>query len=116
MKLVAYPLAAFLVFFGIMFVVAGASGTGNVLTIVVGVILLAAGVAFLWLALMKPKPSETTLVQKIDLSGEVKIEQMKCRSCGGILNKDSISVRAGGIFINCPYCGSAYQLEEDPKW
>ena len=47
---------------------------------------------------MKPKPSETTLVQKIDLSGDVNIEQMKCRSCGGILNKDSISVRAGGIY------------------
>ena len=99
-----------------MFVVAGAGGRGNVLTIVVGVILIVAAIAFLWLALMKPKPSETTLVQKIDLSGDVNIEQMKCRSCGGILNKDSISVRAGGIFINCPYCGSAYQLEEAPKW
>jgi Zn finger protein HypA/HybF involved in hydrogenase expression len=116
MKLFAYPLAAFLTFFGIMFVVAGAGGSGNVLTIVVGVILIIAAIAFLWLALMKPKPSETTLVQKIDLSGDVNIEQMKCRSCGGILNKDSISVRAGGIFINCPYCGSAYQLEEAPKW
>ena len=116
MKLIAYPLAAFLTFFGIMFVVAGASGSGNIYTIIVGAILIAAAVAFLWLALMKPKPSETTLVQKIDLSGKVNIEQMKCRSCGGILNKDSISVRAGGIFINCPYCGSAYQLEEAPKW
>jgi Zn finger protein HypA/HybF involved in hydrogenase expression len=116
MKLIAYPLAAFLTFFGIMFVVAGASGSGNILTIVVGVILLVSAIAFLWLAMMKPKPIETTLVQKIDLSGDVNIEQMKCRSCGGILNKDSISVRAGGIFINCPYCGSAYQLEEAPKW
>jgi hypothetical protein len=113
MKLIAYPLAAFLTFFGIMFVM---GARGNIMTIVVGVVLLAAAVAFLWLALMKPKPIETTLIQKIDVSGDVNLEQMKCRSCGGILNKDSVSVRAGGIFINCPYCGSAYQIEEAPKW
>jgi Zn finger protein HypA/HybF involved in hydrogenase expression len=113
MKLIAYPLAAALAFLGIVFVV---GAQGQFMRIVVGVVLLAAAGALVLLALLKPKPIETTLVQKIDLSGDVNIEQMKCRSCGGILNKDSISVRAGGIFINCPYCGSAYQLEEAPKW
>jgi Zn finger protein HypA/HybF involved in hydrogenase expression len=98
---------------GIVFVV---GAQGQFMRIVVGVVLMAAAGALVLLALLKPKPIETTLVQKIDLSGDVNIEQMKCRSCGGILNKDSISVRAGGIFINCPYCGSAYQLEEAPKW
>jgi Zn finger protein HypA/HybF involved in hydrogenase expression len=113
MKLIAYPLAAVLAALGIVFVV-GAQGLP--LRIVVGVILMAAAAVLVLLALLKPRPIENTLVQKIDLSGDVNIEQMKCRSCGGILNKDSISVRAGGIFINCPYCGSAYQLEEAPKW
>ncbi|MGD0653360.1 MAG: hypothetical protein ABSA16_03370 [Thermoguttaceae bacterium] len=113
MKLIAYPLAAALAFLGIVFVV---GAQGQFMRIVVGVVLMAAAGALVLLALLKPKPIETTLVQKIDLSGDVNIEQMKCRSCGGILNKDSISVRAGGIFINCPYCGSAYQLEEAPKW
>jgi hypothetical protein len=113
MKLIAYPLAAVLGALGLMFVV---GAQGQPMRIVVGVVLMAAAIAFLWLAMMKPKPIETTLVQKIDLSGDISIEQMKCRSCGGLLNKDSISVRAGGIFINCPYCGSAYQLEEAPKW
>jgi hypothetical protein len=113
MKLVAYPLAAVLTFFGVMFV---AGARGNIMSIVVGAVLILAAVAFLWLALMKPKPVETTFIQKVDLSGDVNLEQMKCKSCGGILNKDSVSVRAGGIYINCPYCGSAYQLEEAPKW
>ena len=113
MKLIADPLAAVLAALGIVFVV-GAQGLP--LRIVVGVILMAAAAVLVLLALLKPRPIENTLVQKIDLSGDVNIEQMKCRSCGGILNKDSISVRAGGIFINCPYCGSAYQLEEAPKW
>jgi hypothetical protein len=113
MKLVAYPLAAVLAFLGLVFVV---GAQGQPLRIVVGVVLLAAAAVLILLALLKPKPVETTLIQKIDLSGDVNLEQMKCRSCGGILNKDSIGVRAGGIFINCPYCGSAYQLEEAPKW
>jgi hypothetical protein len=113
MQLIAYPLAAALAFFGVMFV---AGSRGNPYSIVVGVILMAAAAVLVLLALLKPKPVETTLIQKVDVSGDVNLEQMKCRSCGGILNKDSISVRAGGIFINCPYCGSAYQLEEAPKW
>jgi hypothetical protein len=113
MKLVAYPLAAALAFLGIMFVV---GAQGQPLRIVVGVILMAAAAALVVIALLKPKPVETTLIQKIDLSGDVSIEQMKCRSCGGILDKNSISVRAGGIYVSCPYCGSAYQLEEAPKW
>ncbi|MBN2577369.1 MAG: hypothetical protein JXB10_00065 [Pirellulales bacterium] len=84
--------------------------------LVVGVVLMTAAVAFLWLALQKPRPVEHTVVQKIDLSGDVSIEQMKCRSCGGALSKESISVRAGAIYVNCPFCGSAYQIEEAPKW
>jgi hypothetical protein len=113
MKLVVYPLAALLGTVGIVLIL---GNQGFIIRIIEGVILLATAGALIWLALMKPKPSETTIVQKIDLSGDVNLEQMKCRSCGGILNKDSITVNAGAIFIKCPYCGSAYQLEEAPKW
>jgi Zn finger protein HypA/HybF involved in hydrogenase expression len=112
-KLVAYPLAALLGVFGLMFVV---GSQGQVLRIVVGAILLAAAGALIWLALQKPKPSVTTIVQKIDLSGDVKLASLTCRSCGGTLSKESVSVKAGGVFVNCPYCGAAYQIEEEPKW
>jgi hypothetical protein len=114
MKLIAYPLAALLGFFGIMFVVAGAKG--NIWQIVVGVILLASAAALLWFAYQLPKPSITTIVQKIDLSGDVSLQDMKCRSCGGSLGKESVSVKAGAVFINCQYCGATYQIEEEPKW
>ena len=111
MKLVAYPLAAVLAALGLMFIV-GAQGLP--LRIVVGVVLLAAAGALIWLALQQK--SETTIVQKIDLSGDVKLEQLTCRSCGGTLGKDSVSVRAGGVFVNCQNCGENYQIEEEPKW
>ena len=115
MKLVAYPLAAFLGLFGILFVVA-AGQTGSWMRVVIGVVLLAAAGALVWLALQRPKQMTTTVVQKIDLSGDVNLQDMTCRSCGGSLGKESITVRAGAIFVNCQFCNAAYQLEEEPKW
>jgi len=44
------------------------------------------------------------------------METLKCEKCGGELTKDSITVKEGAIFISCPYCGSTYQMVEEPKW
>lgn len=113
MKLVAYPLSGVLALLGIVFV---AGAQGQPMRIVVGVVLMVAAGALVWLALQKPKPSTTTIIQKIDLSGDVNLEDVTCRACGGSLSKKSISVKAGAVFIQCEYCGTAYQLEEEPKW
>jgi hypothetical protein len=96
-----------------MFVV---GAQGQTARIVVGVVLLAAAGALVWLALQQPKPSVTTVVQKIDLSGDVKLKDLTCRACGGTLGKESVAVRAGAVFVNCQYCGATYQIEEAPKW
>jgi hypothetical protein len=113
MKLIAYPLAAMLGLLGIVFVV-GAQGLP--MRIVVGVVLLAAAGALVWLALQRPQQTTITVEQKIDLPGKVNIQAMTCRSCGAGLSKDSVAVKAGAIYVNCPYCGATYQLEEEPKW
>jgi hypothetical protein len=113
MKLVAYPLAAALGLLGFLCVV---GSQGRVMTMVVGVVLMVAAGALIWLALQRPKQSTITVVQKIDLSGDVNLQEMTCRTCGGSLGKESISVRAGAVFVNCQYCGATYQLEEEPKW
>jgi hypothetical protein len=113
MKAIAYPLAAVVGFFGLMFIV---GAQGSMMRIVVGIVLFAAAIALIWIAMQKPKPIETTLIQKIDLSGDVNLQEMKCRACGGTLGKESVSVKAGGIFINCQYCGAQYQIDEAPKW
>jgi hypothetical protein len=113
MKLVAYPLAALLAALGLMFVV---GAQGQTVRIVVGVVLLAAAGALIWLALQQPKAAVTTLVQKIDLSGDVKLQDLTCRACGGTLGKESVTVKAGAVFVNCQYCGATYQIEEEPKW
>ena len=55
-------------------------------------------------------------MQKIDLSGDVKLQDLTCRACGGTLGKESVIVKAGAVFVNCQYCGATYQIEEAPKW
>jgi Zn finger protein HypA/HybF involved in hydrogenase expression len=113
MEIVSYIIAAALAFFGFVFI---AGSQGQIIRIVVGVILFGAAGALIYAVRARPKKEEHTHVQKIDLSGDVQLEQMKCQSCGGSLSKENLEVRAGAIFVDCPYCGASYQIEEAPKW
>jgi uncharacterized protein with PIN domain len=75
------------------------------------------GVLLIVLAVRKTKQETAQNVTlKVDLPGETKIEQMRCQSCGGTLTADNIKIVNGAPMVNCPYCGTAYQLTEQPKW
>lgn len=113
MKIAVYLIAAVLFFFGFMFVV---GAQGQIARFIVGIVLFAAGGVLIYLSKMQPQHTQVTHVQKIDLTGDVQLEQMKCTSCGGALDKRNLEVKAGAIFVDCPYCGSSYQIEEAPKW
>jgi hypothetical protein len=83
----------------------------------VGLLMLGGGVALIVVAARKAKQEMVQNVTlKVDLPGETKIEQMKCRSCGGSLTADNIKLVNGAPMVTCPYCGSVYQLTEEPKW
>jgi hypothetical protein len=86
--------------------------------IVVGLVIVALAVAaFVVIRIRRTKEAQKTeIVQKIDLSGDIELEKIKCQNCGGELNKDSITVREGAVFVDCPYCGASYQIVEEPKW
>jgi predicted RNA-binding Zn-ribbon protein involved in translation (DUF1610 family) len=49
-------------------------------------------------------------------AGELKEKEMSCRSCGGPIGDQDLTVVKGGIVVKCPYCGKTYALEEEPKW
>lgn len=82
--------------------------------IVIGLILIASAVILF--ATTRLRPKQTTVVQKIDLTGDVSAQELKCKSCGSTLTNKSVTVKAGAIFIACEFCGTSYQLEEAPKW
>jgi len=118
-KIIGYIVAATLVFFGVLFIWGAFSPEGEIGWIVVGIISVAVGLGIIALVKFRePKPTQPPqeIIQKIDLSGDIEMETLKCQKCGGELQKDSITIKEGAVFISCPYCGSAYQMVEEPKW
>ena len=115
MKIVVYLLAVGLAILGLLFVVA--AGQGNVVVrVIIGVVCLGAAAALI--ALSRLTPTQTTHVHhtKLDLSGDVSLQEITCKQCGAALSEKSVSVKAGAVFVKCEFCSAEYQLEEAPKW
>jgi hypothetical protein len=105
------------------FILLGASGGAQGVTgigtagMLLGAIALVAGIIMVVLAARKTKADTAqNVTYKVDLPGDTKIEQMKCRSCGGALTSDNIKMVNGAPMVTCPYCNTVYQLTEEPKW
>ncbi len=113
MKALALIFSILLGLLGLVFV---AGHQGQTMRIVAGIILLGAAAAFTLVVRMKPEVHQQRIVQKLDLSGDVSLEKMKCKQCGGKLSGDSVSIEAGAVLVSCPYCNTSYHLEEAPKW
>lgn len=99
---------------GILFLIGGAynNSTG---TLVNGAVMLLAGGVLLFLGLRK-QVHRIVERRELELTGDVTMESMKCRSCGGTLSADALKEIGGTAMVECPYCGTTYQLEEAPKW
>jgi hypothetical protein len=130
-KTLLYVGAGILFLIGLCSVVYGAfsvvgstspSGQSNWLTfgigfVCAGVVFFGGGAGLIYLAMRGQKTEVVQQVtMQVDLPGDTKIEEMKCRSCGGVLTANDIKMVNGAPMVNCPYCGTAYQLTEDPKW
>ncbi len=118
LRIIGYIAAAILIFFGVLFIWgAGGQGGGGWGWMITGSASVLIGFGLIWLASRKPiTASGENVTLKIDLPGATKIEQMKCRSCGGVLSGDNIKLVNGAPMVTCPYCNTVYQLTEEPKW
>ncbi|GAB4544112.1 MAG: hypothetical protein Fur002_17030 [Anaerolineales bacterium] len=110
--------------YGLMSVVGSTSATGRESWLTFGLIFSCVGALFLgggvWVAVIASKTPAASVSQnvtyKVDLPAQTKIEQMTCRNCGGALKADNIKMLAGAPTVECPFCGTTYQLTEEPKW
>jgi hypothetical protein len=105
------------------FILLGASGGAQGVTgigttgVLLGGVALIGGIVMIVLAARKTKADTAqNVTYKVDLPGDTKIEQMKCRSCGGALTSDNIKMVNGAPMVTCPFCNTVYQLTEEPKW
>jgi predicted Zn finger-like uncharacterized protein len=69
-------------------------------------------IAVVWYMNHRPK----TIIQHLELSGEMKAAQIKCPNCGGSINADQIKITQGVPYVKCPYCGTTFEVAEEPKW
>ncbi len=119
-RTVSFIAAGIMIFFGVLFIWATFSPNGQTGWLAIGLISVLIGFALIYVGYrMRPEPEQgagagTTLT--IDLPGEVKIESMKCQKCGGTLSSENVQMVAGAPVVSCPFCGSTYQLTEEPKW
>jgi hypothetical protein len=83
-----------------------------------GILFVAGGIVLVFYSRRKARQEaqQTNVTLNIDLPGEMKAEALKCRSCGGVLSSDDIKMVDGAPVVTCPYCGTTYQLSEEPKW
>lgn len=117
-KTVLFVLAAFFLAFSFLFILGagGAGGSGNYL--MYGAILGVCGLGLVFFAsrIKGPNQEITNVHVNIDLPGEVGMDTIKCKSCGGALSEKDIKMVAGAPVATCPFCGTTYQLTEQPKW
>lgn len=120
LRVIAFIVAAILIIFGVLFILSAFSVNtvnpfGNIIT---GVILVIISFGLIWFGMRKPKTSgdTTNVTVKVDLPGNVRMDSIKCKSCGGVLSEDNIKLVSGAPVVTCPYCKTVYQLTEEPKW
>jgi hypothetical protein len=119
-KVIGYIAAAILLLFGVLYLLsafsAEAASPGGRLLVGGILVVLALGI-IVAIRLREPKPEQkVTIQQQIDLSGDVDLETLQCRNCGARLDKSAISLVEGAVVVDCPYCGTTYQIVEEPKW
>ena len=120
MKLVANIAAGIIILFGVLNMLAAFSTqTDNQIgTLITGTVLSGVGLAIIWFVNRKDPAAlgEQKITYDIDLSGDINLKGFECTRCGGPLGPEDISVVAGAPTVQCPYCGSVYQISEKPKW
>jgi Na+/melibiose symporter-like transporter len=118
-RIIAYIIAAILIFFGVIFIWGAFSPQGQSGWILIGLISAGIGLVLIWFASRLRAASQQVGEQvtlNIDLPSNVNLDTLKCKSCGGALKMENIKMIAGAPVVTCPYCDTTYQLTEEPKW
>jgi len=119
LKPIAYIAAAVFIFFGVLFIWGAFSPNGSTGWIIVGIISVLIGLGLIFIVGRRAAQAQAqaqNVQVKIDLPGGVSLDTVKCKSCGGVITSDNISLVNGAPMVTCPYCHTAYQLTEEPKW
>jgi predicted Zn finger-like uncharacterized protein len=105
---------AVLFFFAIVFALA-ASVQATATRLVTSGLLFIIGLAVIvgiYYITRKPK----TVIQRLEVSGQMKAEAIKCPNCSASIDANQIKIVSGVPYVKCPYCGTTFEVTEEPKW
>lgn len=100
---------AVLLFFGIIFALASTYAPTR---LIVAALLLIVSFGIGYYITRKPK----TIIQRLELSGQMKAVALKCPNCSASVNTKAIKIVSGVPYATCPYCGQTFEIAEEPKW
>jgi Zn finger protein HypA/HybF involved in hydrogenase expression len=106
---------AVLLFFGIIFAWStGANIPVEVKTtrLIIATMMFVVAFGVAYYITKKPK----TIVQRLELSGQMKAVALKCPNCSASVNTNKIKIVSGVPYATCPYCGQTFEITEEPKW
>ena len=112
---------AILFFFGLIFIIsAGAETLQNqpeqqALRIIEGTIMLIVGSAVAYVTYVTSR-KPTTIIQQLEISGQMKAAAIKCPNCSASVDANTIKMVQGVPYATCPYCGTTFEVTEEPKW
>jgi predicted RNA-binding Zn-ribbon protein involved in translation (DUF1610 family) len=101
-------------FFAVIFALA-ASVQATLTRLVTSGILFVIGVSIIvgiYYTTRKPK----TVIQRLEVSGQMKATSIKCPNCGASIDPNQIKIVSGVPYATCPYCGTTFEVTEEPKW
>jgi uncharacterized membrane protein len=106
---------AVLFFFGIIF--AWSSGASipvelKATRLIIAAMLFVVGFGIAYYITKKPK----TIIQRLELSGQMKAVALKCPNCSASVNANAIRIVSGVPYATCPYCRQTFEVAEEPKW
>jgi len=105
---------AVIFFFAVIFALA-ASVQATLTRLVTSGILFVIGVAIIvgiYYTTRKPK----TVIQRLEVSGQMKAASIKCPNCSASVDVNQIKIVSGVPYATCPYCGTTFEVTEEPKW
>lgn len=118
MKIIAFIGSGLLILFGALMAIGATDPiNGQIGWLPIGLVLIGVGLVIIFFAARRKTIAPTTNVTlNVDLPGNVAMDAIKCKSCGGVLSAENITMVQGAPMVTCPYCKTVYQMTEEPKW
>lgn len=118
--IISYVFAGILFMFSLLLVLGSFGATGDPAWRTAGLIGVGIGIVLVIVGAKLSATSTGTGPQNVtvnlDLPGNIKLDSMKCASCGAPLDSKDITLANGAAVIKCHSCGTSYEITEEPKW